>query len=145
MEDDKMLTTREARDFLRDSSPLTIFYRAVLYNVWLERDYKPCGRLVILIIVAAFCGKFDEKNLDDPQIKDLIEKTEWGHNYDSNRYLDVWVRTLVKNNDDIIYLNEISQIIKNKIDDIDDYFKQNAREDRTFSDYFGLSSDWPIV
>lgn len=123
-----MRSIKEAHLYLATTSPKDVFVRVVPYLVLSDsgfKDYKFIKKTALSILVAALCGPFDIDNLEDPAIKDLLTITDYGHSVEWGNRIVMWAKKYVKENE-ILYYNEILQMIMSIEDQVADYLEENS-------------------
>jgi hypothetical protein len=133
-----MKSIKEAHQYLTTTSPKDVFIRVVPYLVLSGSEYKGhkfIKKTPLSILVAALGGPFEFDNLEDPAIKELLTITDYGHRADWGDRIVLWAQKYVNANE-VIYYNEILQMIMNIENPVADYLGENARYNQQPKEYY---------
>lgn len=121
-----MGTYKQAKDFFLQE-PVEIFYQTLDY-VCYSQDYldKTFGHDILATVVAAFSGRFNPQNFNDPKIQELLDLTQWGY-YNWGAGTSLWLKKYAITEQDKKDLAIIFNAIDNKSQAVYELFGSNQR------------------
>lgn len=136
-----MKTYKEAYEYVKNTTPENIAKRMAIYSMWIQIRYNTnLGHDYLMTMIIALLGVFPKNTMEaftDPDILDLMERTNWGFDQKWGTKFGQWAQEKAINMAEMTYFNKLSSLVQEgKGDLVYNEFQRILQHQPTEYEYF---------